>query len=303
MYHADFVTGQPIKDGDTTIAFLLERTNLQSPDEMPLAPSHDYRVASLPLPGHFREGGELEPTEGFEVAYTRQALQRARQSTSENLMELAKGKLGIAFLSTSTFHLLLELVRRQNIFECLDEALVLHTRMAEWLALPKAAEFFELQTQLKADTRAYFGVLSGAKSMEDIQNHPVTQRLENAKRVMGPDIYDRYHDIYQVFYYFNGPGRICDPLTGEKFPVPAPWNAFSANQITQCTSDLLSEGIFKVADRTLLLKPLLQIQQLDVALTLLGRFWSPSMYLGDWRCDKAHAFYLANQPEKATRSE
>lgn len=59
----------------------------------------------------------------------------------------------------------------------------------------------------------------------------------------------------------------------------------------------------KVADRTLLLKPLLQIKQLDAALTLLGRFWSPSMYLGDWRCDEAHAFYLANLSEKATRSE
>jgi hypothetical protein len=303
MYHADFVTGQPIKNGDTTIAFLLERTTTRPPDEMPLAPSHDYRVASLPLPGLFREGGELEPTEGFEVTYTRQALQHARQSTSENLMELAKGKLAIAFLSTSTFHLLLELVKRQNIFECLDDAVALHTRMADWLALPKAAEFFELQTQLKADTLAYFDVLSAAKSMDDIQSHPVTQRLENAKRVMGPGVYDRYHDIYHVFYYFNGPRRVFDPVTGEKFSVPVPWNTFSGGQVNQSASDLLSEGISKVADRALLLKPLLQIKQLDAALTLLGRFWAPSMYLGDWCCDEAHAFYLANLSEKATRSE
>lgn len=299
MYHADLVSGQPIQDGDEVVAFLLERKVHAHPDAMPLEPSHDYRVASLPIPGIFREGGELEPTKGFELDYTRQCLQHSYQSVGESLMELVKGKLAIAFMRLSTYRLLLEVSNRENVFNCLEEALAMHTRMMQWLASPKSTEFLDLREKLEEDLHAYMEVLSSSRSLEEVKSHPVTRRLEEGKRQLGPGVYDRYHDIFQVFFYFNGPGRVCDPETGERFQVPAPWNAFSGSHIGQCLSPLLSECVSEIEDRTLLLKPLLEIKQLDGALTLLGRFWTPSMYLGDWRCDATRAFYFEKLAEQA----
>jgi hypothetical protein len=321
MYHADFVTGQHIAPGDDVVAFVLACAPCAgSAGYAPTHPSYGYRVASLPLFGRFVEGGAIEVDEACAAAQYTIACRKALleevgkvegstdtpeandepddeedderlANSAGSMADLVAHSPPLAFLRPETFRMLLNLAQEQA-FGNLSEALAVNQRLRELLATPEGVKFLELQDSLKGDEDAYHLALLLTRTAAAAK--PLGARLTTAKEAFGLDAYSRFEEVAGAFTKLDSSSLLEDPLTGEEFELPAPLYIFSRNYSGRCVSPVLSMAYSRTSDVDPVIEGLLQIQQVDFALMLLGRMWEPSMYKGDEEYPEVAAKYAAH---------
>ena len=304
MYHADFVTGQYITPGDEVVAFLLAAApGAGDPGYAPTQASYEYRVASLPLFGQFVEGGSIkvdEQSPGAQYTMACQLLLPKRRNTKEDdeepapesIQDLVEQSPPLAFLLPDTFRMLVSLAECQKAFDPLPVALKVYQRLRELLATPKGEAFLKLQAELKNDEKAF--ILASVRNREEAAASPLGVRLKSAKEAFGVSAYERFEEVAKVVQRLNTSRWQEDPFTGEEIELPAPLYIFSTNYSGRCVSPVLSPAFGGTRDVEPVLEGLLQIQQVDFALNLLGRLWEPSLYMGDTQFEEAGATYAAH---------
>jgi hypothetical protein len=309
MYHADFVTGQHIRPGDDVVAFILAcAPGGGEPGMVPTHPSYQYRVDSLPLFGQFVEGGAIDVDETSAGAQYTMACRKLLADDGEydeddeedeedlanpasSIAELVEHTPPLAFLRPETFRMLVSIAQEQD-FGSLPAALATNQRLREIMATPSGVEFLKVQGELKEDEEAYF--IASVRNQKKAAGSAIGKRLASAKEQFGIEAYSRFEEAAKAVQTLSSSMYVEDPFTGEEFELPAPLYIFSSNYSGRCVNPVLGLAYSTTSDVEPVIEALLQIQQVDFALMLLGRMWEPSLYKGDEEYPEIAAAYAAH---------
>lgn len=296
-YHADFVTGQYIAEGDKVVAFLLEKAGGGYPGSTAFFPSYEYRVASVPLFGRFKEFGGLKPernSAGAKYTLACHQLCPGRQRAAKEdetplpgtMAKLVEASPPLAFMLPETFQMLLTMATNQKAYDPLAVALDADRKLQGLLATPKGQEFLKLRAELKDDEDAYR--IASMRDGEKAKKGKPGIRVNAARKAFGVSEYENFSEIAAAALNLSGSMSQKDPYTGKRFELPAPFFIFS-DYSGSFVSDVIGLAYESTEEKEPVLEGLLQIQMVDFALMLLGRLWQPSLYMGDERYNETSA--------------
>lgn len=301
-YQADFVTGQYISEGDKVVAFLLEKAAGGYPGSTAHFPSYEYRVASVPLFGRFKEFGGLKPERNsagakYTLACHQLCPERQRAAKEDELplpktmAKLVEASPPLAFMLPETFQMLLNLATNQKAYDPLVVALEANRKLKGLLSTPKGQEFMKLRADLNDDEQAYR--IAKIRDGEKARKSKLGIRVDSAKKAFGEKEYERFADVAAASLNLRGSIGQTNPFTGERFELPAPLFIFS-DYSGSFMSDVMGLAYENTEEKEPILEGLLQCQMADFALMLLGRLWQPSLYMGDEHCSETSAMFGAH---------